>query len=428
MLALPALVFTTCTKEPNLVGLNLVSQSELLKLGYTDTATITAYSVKADSINTEELSYALIGSMNDPVFGQTDATFYSQIQLVDEGSDFGTSPVYDSAFLSLPYSGAYGDTMTNMTFRVYELTQKLVLSDTMYSFNSATYDNSKLLGSLTFVPRPHDSIMVGGSKTVPQIRIPLTDYFGQRMLSIPTDSMVDNDNFLNSFYGICIVAEKQETPGKGAILYFTVPSTRSIITMYYHNTEDTTTAYYIINSYCSRFGNFDHGNYSKASPLLQQQIAGDTSLGNQYVFMQSMGGLRAKIRFPNIHKWSNNKKLIVNDAQLILTESAPGSQYTPPSMLTIRVVASNNISIGGYTPDESSEGSTYLDGYYNETDHTYRFRLARYIQQLINGDIENHGLYLIISGGAVNAKRLVINGPSNPYGRMKLFVKYTEVD
>jgi hypothetical protein len=428
LLALPGLVFTTCTKEPDLVGLNLVSESELLKLGYIDTATIIAYSVKADSINTEELSYALVGSMNDPVFGQTNATYYSQLRLVDEGSDYGTDPVFDSAYLALPYYGAYGDTMSNMTLHVYELTQQLILSDTMYSFNTATFDESKLLGSLTFVPRPNDSVMVNGSKVVPQIRIPLTKYFGERMLSISTDSLVDNESFLNTFYGIAIVAEKQETPGKGAILYFTAPSTSSLVTMYYHNTEDTTTAYFIISSYSSRFGNYDHAGYTTASPFVQQQLAGDTSSGDQYVFLQSMGGMRARLRFPSLSQWQNNKKYIVNDAQLIFTEASPGSQYTPPANLTLRLVDDDNISIGTYTPDESLETTSYFDGYYNETDHTYRFRLSRYVQQLMTGEIENNGLYLIVSGGAVNANRLILNGPKNPYGRMKLFVKFTELD
>lgn len=421
-------MFTTCTKEPDLVGLNLVSQSELLKLGYTDTISVMSYSVKVDSVNTEELSYALIGSMNDPVFGQTDATYYSQIRLVDEGSDYGNDPVYDSAFLSLPYQGAYGDTMSNMTLRVYELTQKLTLYDTMYSFNSATYDESKLIGTISFVPRPHDSVMVNGKKAAPQIRIPLTQYFGQRMLSVPADSLADNDSFLNTFYGICIVAEKQETPGKGSILYFKAPSTGSLITMYYHNSEDTTTAYYIINSYSARFGNYDHYGYTTASPYLQQQLAGDMSSGDQYVFLQSMGGVRVRLKFPTLSNWQNNKKLIVNDAQLILTEASPGTRYTPPANLTVRLVDDDNQSIGGYTPDESLEGLTYLDGYYNKTDHTYRFRLSRYVQQLLTGEIENNGLHLLISGGAVNANRLVLNGPKNQYGRMKLFVKFTAVD
>lgn len=428
MLALPALIFTTCTKEPDLVGLNLVSESELLKLGYTDTASIIAYSVKADSVNTVKLSYALIGSMNDPVFGQTNATYYSQLRLVDEGSDYGTSPVFDSAYLALPYYSAYGDTMSNMTLRVYELTQQIDQSDTMYSFNTATYDESKLLGSVTFVPRPHDSVMVNGSKAAPQIRIPLNNIFGQRMLSVPVDSLADNESFLNTFYGLCIVAEKQETPGKGAILYLKAPSTGSLVTMYYHNTEDTTTAYYIISSYSARFGNYDHAGYTTASPLLQQQLAGNTSSGGQYVFLQSMGGVRARLRFPSLSQWQNNKKYIVNDAQLILTESSPGSQYKAPANLTLRLVDDDNISIGGYTPDESLETTSYFDGYYNVTDHTYRFRLSRYVQKVLTGEIDNNGLYLIISGGAVNANRLVLNGPGNPYGKLKLFIKVTEVD
>ena len=427
LIALTAFFFTTCTKEPDLVGLNLVSQSELLKLGYVDTAGIVAYTVKVDSMNTEELSYALIGSMYDPVFGQTDATFYSQLYLVDEGTYFGTEPVFDSAVLALPYKGAYGDTMSNTTFRVYELTQKLVYNDTMYSFNTATFDESHLLGSLTFVPRPSDSVLVAGKKVLPQIRIPLNSYFGQRMLSVPADSMVDNDSFINSFYGICIVAEKQETPGKGAILYFTAPSSSSLITMYYHNTEDTTSAYYLISSYGARFGNYDHHGYNNASPLLQQQIAGDTSLGQQYVFLQSMAGTRVKLRFPALPQWNDNHKVIVNDAQLILTNASPDDKYAIPASLSLRLVADNN-AVGGYTDDEYTEGSSYFDGTYNKADNTYRFRLARYVQQVINGDIKNNGLYLLISGGAVNANRLVLNGPGNPYGRMKLFIKYTVVD
>ncbi|HNX44205.1 MAG TPA: DUF4270 domain-containing protein [Bacteroidales bacterium] len=427
ILASPAVLFTTCTKDPDLVGLNLVSPSELLKLGYTDTAQIVAYTVKVDTVSTQKLTYALIGSMNDPVFGQTDATFYSQILLVDEGSDYGTSPVFDSAYLVLPYHGVYGDTMSNMTFRIYELTQPLDATDTMYSFNTVPYDESHLLGSLTFVPRPHDSVYIDGTKTAPSLRIPLTEYFGQRMLSISADSLDDNDSFLNCFYGICIVAEKQETPGKGSILYFTVPSSKSMITLNYHNTEDTTKAYYIINTNCMRFGNYSHNGYSSASPLLQQQFSGDTTVGNQYLFLQSMGGCRVRLRFPSVPDWQSKHHLIVNDAQLIFTNASPGSQYTEPASLALMQIDDDNVSIGDYL-DDQLESSTYFDGNYNETDHTYRFRVTRYIQQLMTGKVENNGLYLIISGAAINSDRLILNGPQNPYGKLKLFVKYTVLD
>ena len=52
-----------------------------LNVVYIDTCTLVAYTVKDDSIRTDNTVYNLLGSNNDPVFGKNTASFYSQVLL-----------------------------------------------------------------------------------------------------------------------------------------------------------------------------------------------------------------------------------------------------------------------------------------------------------------------------------------------------------
>ena len=67
-----ALSLASCNKEPDLIGIDLLPDSDYLNLSFTDTSTIIAYTVREDSLRTDELSANLLGYMNDPVFGNVD--------------------------------------------------------------------------------------------------------------------------------------------------------------------------------------------------------------------------------------------------------------------------------------------------------------------------------------------------------------------
>jgi hypothetical protein len=140
-----------------------------------------------------------------------------------------------------------------------------------------------------------------------------------------------------------------------------------------------------------------------------------------------MGGMRVKLRFPHLKDWVNKEHVLINDAQLIFTNASPSSVFTPPASVLLYPVADDGTLYPYQLPD-ADEGTDYFDGTYNSTSGTYRFRLSHYVQQVLNGNQDNNGLYLIISGASINSDRLVLNGYKSPASGMKLYIKYTIVN
>lgn len=426
LIAFISLLISSCTKEISPIGLKLLDPIDLLSMGYTDTVTIKAYTIPDDSVYTSTLKYAQIGSMYDPIFGRTTATFFSEAIITTARVRFGTNPVFDSAFLYLPYSGSYGDTLSNMTLHVYQLTESILDSVHAYSNKTVSYDVNKPLGEITFQPRPNDSSYYEGEKHIPMLRIPINSTFGNYILAADTNSLNTISAFVTYFKGISIVAEPQNTKGKGSILSFDLSTVNSYIKMYYRNTEDTTSVIFEVSTACSHFQNYDHYGYGEAIPMLKQQLDGNISLGQQFLFAQGLGGIKIKIEFPYLTKSFDPKKTVINDAQLILGNASVSDVFKNPSSLTLREVGEKGTTNPQNIVDED-EGSGYFDGSYYTSTNSYRFRISRYIQQLLTGEVNNNGIHLLIPSSGANASRLVLNGTSSPQSDLKLYLRFTKL-
>ncbi len=428
LVALVSLVIASCTKEITPIGTKLLDPGELLSMGYTDTVQIRAYSIPDDSVYTLNLSYAQVGSLYDPIFGRTDAKFYSEVITSLTSTRFGTSPVFDSAYLYLPYKTSYGDTISNTTFHVYHLAESLLDSIHSYSNRTIAYEENNQFGSITFQPRPHDSSYYNGAKQAPTLRIPMNSNFGNLVLAADTTSLNTASAFAAYFKGISIVADRQNTSGKGCIVSFNLATTSSCIKMYYHNPGDTVKTYtFYVNSDCSHFQNYDHNGYAEAIPQLKDQIEGNTSLGQQFLFAQGMGGLKIKIEFPYLKQSFDPSTMVLNDAQLVLGNTSLSDVFTPPAYISLRGVGEKGTT-SPYSIVDEDEGSGYFDGIYNEGLKSYRFRLTRYIQQLLLGQVNNNGLHLIIPSSGLNGARLVLNGTASGQSDMKLYLRYTKLN
>lgn len=406
--------------------MDLLDPLDTLTMGYTDTVQIVAYSIPEDSVYTGSLSYAQIGSMYDPIFGRTTANVYTQVYLSNSNTRFSASPVFDSAYLYLPYKSSYGDTLSNMTLHVYALTESIVDSLNSYSNSTLSYDQANPLGEITFQPEPTDSTFYDGAKQAPMLRIPINANFGNYILAADTASLNSSTNFVKYFKGICIVADPQNSPGKGSIITFSMPSDYSRIVMYYHNLPGDTVKSYVfpITTDCSRFQNYDHNGYAEAIPMLKQQLDGNLSLGQQFLFAQGMAGIKIKIEFPYLNKWFESEKIIVNDAQLILGNASVSDVFSNPSSVTLRQVGEAGTTSPFSIVDEN-ESSAYFDGTYNETSNSYRFRLTRYIQQVLTGKVNDNGLHLIIPSASYLGSRLVLNGTAATQSDLKLYLRFT---
>lgn len=444
LLFLVAIAFIVgCTDDPDEVGLELQPGKNRLLVFFSDTSTINAYSVYEDSIKTSKTSISMLGSFYDPVFGVTNSSICSQIRLSSVAVDFGENAGLDSVILALEYTSItfsgddvisfYGDTTTSQTVHVYEINDSLAL-DTSYYSNKIIPLLEPSIGTKTFVPAPKDSIYIDTIKYKAQLRIPLSEEFGNKILSATESDLSSNTEFLRFIKGLYITPEPMNTPG-GGIMFFNLLSSYSRVTLYYHNDENDSLSYnFTITDASARYMDFTH-NYDVADANFLAQLNGDSTLGSDKFYLQPMAGVRAKIDLPYVKDWSkivsggDTMMALINEAELILTNVDKSDPLLPPPTLAL---FSNSADGSLRYLDDQSEGTTYFGGTYDDNTGEYRFRISRYIQSLITKDSTNYGLYLMISGASLVPNRLILNGnnpslPDNFNKRLRLNLIYTKL-
>ena len=434
MIGTLALAFASCKKSPETIGNNLISDNNYIGIYYTDTTEIVCHSY-LDSIATSNAASALLGAMKDPVFGATEAGFYTQFRPSVAGQSFGNNPVMDSLVLQLCISGYYGDTMTMQTVHAYALTDSLTVDTTYYSYSSVTTENIDLANSYHFNPHPNTKVHIIGTDTVTQpiIRVPLSQELGNYLMTLDTTAYSRPDLFKQHFKGLYLTCEPVSM--NGAISYINLTNnTYTLLQLYYHNaaTPEKPMRYnFYVTSSDAYFNYFDHDYTQGSSEFVGQLIDGQEALGQSAIYIQTMGGVRARIKFPNLNHWTDSLEgchLVVNEAKLILPASAmlTDSIFKAPSNFILLGFKADNTT---YLLPDYYEGSGYFGGTYSASKQAVTFRITEYLQSVIMEKKENIGLCLGINGAAYNANRLVINGPeSNEMEKMRLEVTYSLVN
>jgi len=425
----------SCTKDPYELGFDLLPPSDTLNVLVTDTCTVEAYSVIQDSVRTDEASTVILGSMVDPIFGKTTAGFYSQMRLGADSPDFGINPVLDSLVLILYYAGHYGDTTMMQNVRVYEISEDVIL-DSSYWSNQRVAAYPALLGTETFYPRPSDSVKVSGKMMAAHLRINLnkfSNYLGDKFLYAPADVLAENSNFVKFFKGLYV--ESNPVSYGGALLNFSAGSSTSCLEIWFHNSESDSLSYqFPIDDKAARFTTIDHNGYLDASPELKRQILNhDTAMGANQLFLQGLGGVKLKLRFPYMKDFGKGHLIAVNDALLMFNNLETDTTYAPPPTLTM--IRQDSIGRISFLADEN-EGTSYFGGIYNRTDRSYYFRITQHIQKVIQHSYSNSfDLYLLVNNPTQRDMlpyRIMLEGtkpgiPGSLTNRFRLKMVYTRL-
>ncbi|MFH1120244.1 MAG: DUF4270 domain-containing protein [Bacteroidota bacterium] len=413
----------SCAKEPDLIGLNLFPADSLLNIDYTDTSSLVAYTVREEKLRTDELTMTLLGSIDDPVFGTTTASVYTQYGLSKNNISFGDNAVADSMILTLVYKGVYGDSLAPKTIRVFEMADTMSYDATYYS-NTLKEVSPELIGEASFIPNLKEADSVNGNYMPPHMRVVLSQAFADKIISAGDSTLKNNENFQEVFKGLYITAD-QATAGTGSILYLNFSDALSGIKIYYHNDDDTTSIDFPIGSTSARYNYYDHNNYENADQSLLQQLADTTLNTPSNLYVQAMAGTKVKLRIPHLNALAGNKRIAVNEALLVFNVEDTSGSFKVPAQLALKKI---NID-GDYTslPDED-EGSAFLDGK-SRSDKEYRFRITRYVQdRLLNPDDPDYGLMLFAAGSSLTGNRVILKGPGSADGKIRLIVYYTIVD
>lgn len=437
--ALMAVFFFGCTKT-NELGMELLPSSDLIQVKNTEIKDdIAAYTFSEDSVRTDERSKSLLGSFNDPKFGNTTIDFATQFRL-NSYPHYGTNPVADSVKLYLYYRTVYGDTVTPQRLRAYELESPLDVDAKYYeNVDLKSMASSQLLGEVQFTPQiTQDSAT---SDTLYQLIVMNLDIsLGEKLVNADSLQMINNDVFLNFFKGLYIETEKIMGE-EGSILSLDAASNSSFqgsaLLVYYNNDEnmaadtpDTLSMPYIITQYSARVNHIEH-DYSGTA--FAGNLNSETN-PDSLIYIQSTGGLQSKITIDNLTNWrdsihvgQNNDTIpyAINKAELVFqvdTLASNVEKYPAPSQLLFIAVNDDGTQ---YLPVDYVFSPSFYGGYLNKNDYTYRFNITQHIQQIIDGVVNNNGFYLTTAKKASEANRVILKGSTSNPG-IKLIITYSK--
>ncbi len=437
MIGLLVAFFYSCKKIPETIGNELQPDDNFISLHRTDSVNIVSYSVLADSLGTKTLLNALLGSMKDPVFGVTNAGFYTQLHLSSTSQHFGSNPVLDSVVLQLCYSGYYGDTSALQTVHVYELSDTLSAKGTYYASSTVATYGEDYAGGYQFHPHPKTSGILLATDTVkrPVIRIPLSSNLGEKLIHADSAVFSAPDKFKEFFKGLYVTCESVSEGG--AISYINMTNnTYTKLLLYYRESPESPNPRrydFYVTSADTYFNHYEHDYSLGSEAFVQQFVNGDTASGRQTLYLQSMGGVKTFLKFPDIARLGADslkpyQHVVVNQAKLILPASSLAedtANFRAPNSLVLVGINDNGST---YLLPDYFEGGNYFGGNYSKKTKDVTFHITKYVQSIISGKRNNNGIYLSINGASFNAQRWIIAGPQSQEERkLRLEIIYSIV-
>ena len=421
------MLLASCKDENTNIGEDLLGNLEDTE--FTDTITVEAYSFLEDTINTTNTSANILGYLTDPVFGKSSAGIFTQLSLGGSAVNFGQYPTIDSVVLTLQLSGYYGDTNSRVGIRVHQLTEALDPQAKYYQNSTVGYDPTPLNYSLSgYSICPNTPIVVDTSVLSAHLRIRLSQQFGQYLLNHQDDL---NNRFQDFLKGLYIEAISH-TGSCGYMLITNMTSALTGVTLYYHNESGQSQRHTLsCSESCARFTHFTHDYAASTSPdFIREVLQGDVVQGQNTLFIQGGGGVKTRVTFPYLEdafaKFDN--RVIIHRAELVVTNVNPHETYLiQPNVITIQGIRKSDSSIRFLPDDDYYTNSAYFGGIYDDATAEYRFRITRYVQQLIlQQDDWCNAINLIVRGSAVRPHRLIFDGtdPASPT-RLRLEISYS---
>ncbi len=405
------MLLISCKKDINNVGVNALGVNDPLLQGV-DTFTLKTSTKQYDSLVSSNPSYLLVGSSVDPIFGKTNAGFYSQVRLTSVKPNFGTlSDIsIDSVVLSMRYSDYYGN-LSDQSFEVYQLTEGLSSTATYYTNSTLTDNGINLVvdGKSTLSPKSLSYYFVDGNKDTvrDQFRVNLKSILGDLLISEainnPT-SYTSVDAFNTWFKGLYIkVNNSNQNSGEGAV--FTLALAPKLI-LYYSVAGVAKKYTYELNANGVRFNSI---KYDMTGFDLEKGI----KTNNTNEFYAQANNVRSIISIPYINSVSKNT--IVHSAQLVLPYN--GADVKPYFL-------SNEISVA--IPTSSTDPSLRVLGYasIDTLNKRYVIDIRDHIQSLVTLKRLNLGMVIAPKFFSTSAERIRFYNEFSEI-KPKLYIKYS---
>jgi len=438
------------------VGGDIFSNEDLEVL-YADDVELIAETIRLDSIktylNTTEADNCIIGtlpirkwnaqvfpthylgSLDDPVFGKSKSSLYTEVGIASAPAFSGT---LDSVVLVLRYDTAavYGDVNETFGVEVYRVLENFdVIGDAAFN-NVELMLSAEPIGSKENLKYSLDSLNVfipgvDSMDTQPaSIRIPFnTSILGNsdlpRELFETTDAYASSEAFNDLLKGLYITtnADGNVMPG--------IRINSSTIELFYTETDGDKKVY--------QYGLFrqDLISFNQIESDRDGSEAGLAAMNGSTegkVYVSGQDGFDVTIDFSDVNRYQD---FALNKAQLEFTLSEPEGlaeqMFTPNQRLIISQVGDDNVlrciddmslgfpqvnigSLFGGGLEEVTENGTVL--------RKYTMNITSHVQDYLDGNTSPI-LLLTVDNRTDNAARSILFGPNHPTYPAKLKLTYT---
>lgn len=419
----------SCIKKTDDIRLQNVNTNQT-GVNVVDTFTITASTVKEDSLVTSALRYHLLGTMNDPNFGTSKASIYAPLYLTSLQEEIGQLPNHlDSAILYIPFVSRalrYGDTNSVQNIDVYEMGEVIDQSKSythLSNFNTiggsvGTY-NQKFSFTDTVKIKIDNKVNV-----LPMgIKIKLSMAFATKLFSTPAANLASQDAFQTYIKGIALKASGNPAPGSGSLVATFIKSSLARIYLYYNDSLDYQYSFgsqaaltYIVNKYEVTHTNPD---------IINQLASSNTSF--PLVYTQGLGGCKTLIKIPYLLEWAKTNRVAISSAEVYVSpdQSTVSGKYFLPERLLLVKPNPDNLKRNAPITDLFYSG---YDSYYSKSTLKYRFSVKFHLQEILNSYYSNAtnsntGFYLSVpTESPIDGARAVIDA-----SKIKLRIIYTPI-
>jgi hypothetical protein len=416
-------LFNACKNEETDLGLNLLPVNGSLYGTVADTFSHFAWTVPGDSIKTDSLSTNILGALNDPEFGVSSASLYAQVRLPEINLNYGSNPVLDSCVLILKYGSSLieGQPKSQQKINVYRVTEDLKPASGYYQNTPIAYGAK--LGYFEGTFSTSDSVLsISKGDTVmlaPQMRIRLSQNFGNELIQTPVSNYSSNLAFMNWFKGIALIPASGSIPsGSGAIVPIELVNAVSSLVVYYNDSLKKEFSFTGESERIQRY------SFSNRPSSIQQQL-NDPGKAKPTSYVQSMSGAKARINIPHLTNLvKDGRKVLVQEASITFYPMAGTISSLHPAperflFMEVDSVTGKNIPlidlIDQLLPPSGWRGYTNYGGLYNKSDGSITFRFNRHLQYILDTYLEtgvdiNKGFSLNLTGDyPVTAGRFVVD-------------------
>lgn len=307
-------LFFSC-ENPSEIGFDFDGNADATSV-YSDTLNLDISTILSDSTVNGQSNYLLTGTINDPQFGNVNATAYFQPTLVVYATTSGTTaidslnvkanPIADSLRLRIVNSGLiFGDTLTRSFFNIYRLKSSMNYSKNYNGNESIQYEGESLarfgVNSRSFKNATYDSLRA--------VFVDLPKSIAQEILNAAPTAGGDNSKFNAAIKGFAIVSE---STNKAVYSFTTGPFSGSTSTLIanWHYTGDTTKYVYQFDLNGPRHSYLD---FNRGSTILSQLSKSKNELSskltNSVSYVQGGSGISTKINFANVKNLGTNVRV-----------------------------------------------------------------------------------------------------------------------